>query len=359
MTKRTTAGTKMRKHVKNAHLLDKLVYMGEENVSTSIQLTQYNRTQVTERSVQPTEKLNELVKPEYVNWFRITGISEAETTYNICKMFGIPRFDIKDLLSGYPVTKVITHDKNTFILMLGSYINDDNELKIYQNAFILGENYVVSFQERATTIFNDVKDAIQESRVFIREKGSDYLLYILLNCIHSSFNDSVIKISNRLNEMEDLLIDDNTDGLNVMRFISRRKKEQSLLKRIVSPLREEYSNLLYNTNQLIKPENKMYFDDFDDRLRTSSDDLTALREAIGSLTDLYFNNNNLRMNNVIKKLTIVSTIFIPLTFMVGVWGMNFENMPELKWEHGYLFAWGIMFIILVLAVLYLKRKKWF
>lgn len=103
----------------------------------------------------------------------------------------------------------------------------------------------------------------------------------------------------------------------------------------------------------------MYFEDFDDRLRTSSDDLMALKESISSLSDLYFNNNNLRMNNVIKKLTIVSTIFIPLTFMVGVWGMNFEFMPELKWQYGYQFAWGIMFGIVVLAVFYLKRKKWF
>ena len=159
--------------------------------------------------------------------------------------------------------------------------------------------------------------------------------------------------------MEDRLIEDDTDNLNVMRFISQRKKDASLLRRVIAPLREEYINLLHNTNKLIKPENIMYFEDFDDRLRTSSDDLMSLKESISSLSDLYFNNNNLRMNNVIKKLTIVSTIFIPLTFMVGVWGMNFEFMPELKWEHGYLFAWGIMFVIVILAVFYLKRKRWF
>lgn len=359
MSKRISTNAKMRRHVKNAHLLEKLVYMGEENISTSIELIQYDRSQISEKSVQPAEKLKDLLKPDCINWFRITGISDAETTYNICKQFGIPRFDIKDLLSGYHVTKVIEHETNTFILMSGSYINEAHELGIYQNAFILGDNYVVSFQERPTSIFDDVKDAIKGGRVLIREKDEDYLLYILLNCLHSSFNDTVIKLTNRLNEMEDRLIEDDTDNLNVMRFISQRKKDASLLRRVIAPLREEYINLLHNTNKLIKPENIMYFEDFDDRLRTSSDDLMSLKESISSLSDLYFNNNNLRMNNVIKKLTIVSTIFIPLTFMVGVWGMNFEFMPELKWEHGYLFAWGIMFVIVILAVFYLKRKRWF
>ncbi|SHE55791.1 magnesium/cobalt transporter CorA [Dysgonomonas macrotermitis] len=359
MSKRTSTSPRVRKHLDNAHLLENLVYMGEENVSTSIELIQYDKTQISERAVRPDEKLKELIKPDCVNWFRITGISDAGTTYNICKAFGIPRFDVKDLLSGYRVTKVITHDTNTFILMSGAYISEDKELIIYQNAFILGDNYVVSFQERPSTIFNDAKDAIKEGRVMIREKDEDYLLYILLNCLHSSFNDAIIKLNNRLNEMEDRLIDDDTENINVMRFISRRKKDASSLRRIIAPLREEYINLLHNTNKLIKPENIMYFEDFDDRLRTSLDDLLAFRESVSSLSDLYFNNNNLRLNNVIKKLTIVSTIFIPLTFMVGVWGMNFDYMPELRWAHGYLFAWGIMLLIVILAVFYLKRKRWF
>lgn len=359
MSKRVTANTKIRKHVKNAHLLEKLMYMGDECVPTSIELIQYDKSQLSEREVQPTEKFKDLLKPDCINWFRVTGIADAETTFNICRAFGIPRFDIKDLLSGYHVTKVIEHETNTFILMSGSYINESQQLIIYQNAFILGDNYVVSFQEHPSAIFDDVKDAIKEGRVLIREKDEDYLLYILLNCLHSSFNDTIIKITNRLNEMEDRLIDDDTEHLNVMKFISQRRKDASLLRRVIAPLREEYVNLLHNSNKLIKPENLMYFEDFDDRLRTSSDDLVALRDSIGALSDLYFNNNNLRMNNVIKKLTIVSTIFIPLTFMVGVWGMNFDFMPELKWQYGYLFAWGIMFVIVLIAIFYLKRKRWF
>lgn len=358
MQKQTSTKLKARKHIKNSHLLEKIEYMGNENDPTTIELIQYDQSQIEEKVLQPNDKFLQLLKPDCINWIRISGISNGDTISKICKTFGILRFDMKDLLSNYHVTKVVEYEQNTFILMSSPYIKDNQDLEIYKNAFILGKNYLISFQEKHSTIYDDAKDAIKDGRVMIREKDEDYLLYILLNCLHSSFNECIFKLSNRINEMEDLLIDDNTDKLNVMKFISERKKDASRLKRVVSPLREEYVNLLHNTNKLIKPESTKYFEDFDDRLRTANDDLQALRESISALADLYFNNNNLRMNNVIKKLTIISTIFIPITFIAGVWGMNFEFIPELKWKYGYFFAWGIMIAVALSAIIYLKKKKW-
>jgi len=228
-----------------------------------------------------------------------------------------------------------------------------------QIAFILGKNFIISFQENNSPVFNNVKEAIKTSKVSIREKAVDYLLYILLNDVHSSYNDTLIRQTDKISDIEDKLIDNNTQGINIMKFIQIRKKEYSFMKRAVSSIREEYINLLHNNNKLIREENRMYFNDFDDRLRTTLDDLEIFFLSISSLSDLYFNNNNLQLNNIIKKLTIVSTIFIPLTFMVGVWGMNFEFMPELHWQYGYIFAWGIMAVIIILAIFYLKHKKWF
>lgn len=358
MTKRNSNGIRNRKHIKNAHLLETLSYLGEVQLPTSIELIQYNSKQTTTKSIAPTEKLKDLIKGDYINWFKITGISDAQVIFNICKSFGIPRFDVKDLLSGRHVTKVITYEHNTFILMSGCYTTESNELDLDHIAFILGDNYVVSLQENGTPIFADVQEAIKNSKVQIREKGADYLLYILLNCVQSLFNDTALKLVTKIDDMEDKLIENDTKGIDIMRFIRIRKNDYSLLKQAVSAMREEYSNLLHNDNRLIKRENKIYFNDFDDRLRTSSDDLDIFHESINSLSNLYFNNNNLKMNNVITKLTVVSTIFIPLTFMVGVWGMNFDYMPELRWRFGYIIAWGTMILIVIIALLFLKKKKW-
>ncbi len=358
MPRHNSTGTQNNKRIKHSHILETLSYQGDFSMPTSIELTRYNNEHFLTKQIPVSENLKNEIDKDAVNWFKITGISDVKTIFGICKSFGIQRFDIKDLLS-YHVTKVIVYGHVTFILMSGYAINDSFEPNLYRIAFILGDNYIISFQETPEPIFDDIKEAIQTSKIGIREKGADFLLYILLNDVHSSCNDVIGKLTDKIDEMEDDLIDDNTQNVNVMKFIQSRKKEYSLLKRSVSSMREEYINLLHNTNHLIKDDNVMYFNDFDDRLRTSLDDLEMFHLSISSMTDLYFNNNNLRMNDVIKKLTIVSTIFIPLTFMVGVWGMNFEDMPELKWIHGYLFAWIVMIIIVAVAIFFLKRKKWF
>lgn len=359
MSKQSSNSTQNNKKMRNSRFLETLSYQGNFKIPTSIELIQYDGKYFSEKQIPITVNLKSEISKDVVNWFKITGISEAQTIYNICKSFGIQRFDIKDLLSYNQVTKVIVYEHVTFILMSGCIMNDPFGTNLHQVAFILGDNYIISFQETPDPIFDDIKEAIRSSKIGIREKGADFLLYLLLNDVHLSYNESLMKLTDTISEMEDRLIDDDTQGMNVMKFIQARKKEYSLLKRSISAMREEYINLLHNTNRLIRNDNMVYFNDFDDRLRTSLDDLEMFHISISSMTDLYFNNNNLRMNNVIKKLTIVSTIFIPLTFMVGVWGMNFEYMPELKWMHGYLFAWGIMIVMVVLAIFFLKHKKWF
>ncbi len=359
MAKQNSNKVQSKKHIKNAHLLEDLPYLGDIQISTSIELIQYDSQQATTKIIAPTSKIKDLIKADCINWFKIVGIADAEIIFNICKSFGIPRFDVKDLLSWRNVTKVITYEHNTFILMSGCYIDETSrELDLDHVAFILGDNYVISFQENSTPIFTDVQEAIKSSKVQIREKGTSYLLYILLNCVQSLYNGTVLKLAARIDDMEDKLIDNDTKGVDIMRFIRNCKKDYSLLKRAVTSMREEYSNLLHNNNHLVKQENRMYFNDYDDRLRSASDDLDIFHESINSLINLYFNNNNLKVNNVITKLTVVSTIFIPLTFMVGVWGMNFEYMPELKWKYGYIIAWGIMALIVITAILFLKKKKW-
>lgn len=346
-------------HLKNNRVLDTLSYMGSFQMPTTIELIQYNTKQYKTKKITTNEKLKELIDPDSNNWFKVMGISDVDTIYKICKAFGVQRFDIKDLLSSRQVTKIIAYEHVTFLLMSECNTRESLTPSFEQIAFILGQNFIISFQENDIPIFENVKEAIKNSKISIREKTIDYLLYILLNDVHSSYNDTLIRQTDRINDVEDKLIDNDTQDINIMKFIQIRKKEYSFMKRAVSSMREEYINLLHNTNKLINEENRMYFNDFDDRLRTTLDDLEMFFLSISSLSDLYFNNNNLQLNNIIKKLTIVSTIFIPLTFMVGVWGMNFDFMPELHWKYGYLFSWGIMIIIAMIAIFYLKYKKWF
>jgi len=346
----------------STHLLQGLSYQGNYNTPTGVEMVKYNDKQIVKKVIPAEHRLiDEINDNNSVYWFKITGFSDVDRISRICNKFGIQRFDIKDLFSNLQVTKIVTYKKATFIMLSGCFLDENGCVVVEQIAFILGPNYVISFQETESPVFDDIIQAIEDSRAQIREKAADYLLYILLNCVHTEYNDVISKLSVKLDEMEDRLInqDDVEDNKDVMRFLRIRRSDYAVMRRTIMPLREEYSNLLHNSNGLILKDNIIYFDDFDDRMRTTLEELEIMHETLASLMDLHFNNNNLKMNEVIKRLTIVSTIFIPLTFMVGVWGMNFKFMPELDWEYGYFLSWGVLIAIAVIAILFLKRKGWF
>ncbi|WP_163268240.1 magnesium/cobalt transporter CorA [Dysgonomonas sp. 216] len=359
MQKKTTHKSYVRQG--NTHLLQNLSYQGSYNVATEVEMIKFNEKEILKKAISEEERLIDQIKDGYVYWFKITGFSDVDRINRICNKFGIQRFDIKDLFSNLQVTKIVTYKTVTFIMMSGCFIDENDCVVVEQIAFILGKNYVISFQETSSPIFDGIITALNNPTLQIRNKGADHLLYFLLNCVHSGYNDIIGKTSEKLDYMEDKLInqDDKEDNNYVMRFLRKRRSDYSIIRRSVMPLREEYKNLLHNSNNLILDENIIYFDDFDDRLRTTLEELEIIHETLASLMDLYFNNNNQRMNEIIKRLTIVSTIFIPLTFMVGVWGMNFKYMPELDWEYGYYVSWITLVIIALIAILFLKRKGWF
>jgi len=359
MAKKTQINMRGHRKMKHSRMLENISYLGDIQTNTTIELIQYDEEKFSATMLNSSKDLKNHINSKKVNWFKVVGISDVNTIFDICKAFDIQRFDVKDMLSANRVTKVIPYRDATFILVSGYCLNDKNEPHFNQIAFVLGKNFLVSFQESTAPIFDEVRDAIAQKRVHLHEKDADYLLYVLLNDIHSSYSETLVHLMDIVGEKEEELIVNQRNAINPVRFIQQNKREYFLIKRSITALREEFVNLLHNTNGLIDKDNMLYFNDFDDKLRTSLDDLEMFYQAVSSLSDMYFNNNNMHMNNVIKKLTVVSTIFMPLTFMVGVWGMNFKFMPELLWKNGYLFAWGILMLMVLCSWLFLKFKKWF
>lgn len=342
----------------NSRFLAQATYHGDNIMDTTIRLTQYDVQSTTTREVAVNSDLRTLILPGKTNWFEVTGISDVTTVNRICMDFGLHSFDVKDIYSDQQMVKAVSYDHVSFILMPGFYYRDDENLDDFQIAFILGENFIISFQEVALATFDDVHTAIGEARVMIRQKKADYLLYILLRAVNTLYVNMTISIEDRMNDLQDkLLMQKNSP--DIMHYLHRQRIEYTFMKRFIVSFREEYNNLLHNNNELIQPDNIVYFNNFDDKLRMAVGNLDTLQESLVALLDIYYNNNNLKMNEIMARLTVVSTIFIPLTFMAGVWGMNFDFMPEVKWKYGYLCAWGIFFIITALATYYLKKRKWF
>ncbi len=327
-------------------------------LQTSVELVQYDKESIARRVLSPHADLHKEINPDKVNWFKVTGIADVEYVSTVCKSFGLHSFDVRDLLTEPHIVKVVLYDDVTFSLVSGYHYNADGELEDEQMAFILGENFIISFKETDLPVFKDVERLIVDNNLTLRRKGADFLLYALLNTVNTMNNEMILKSEDQLFQVEDQLIMQK-ETIDVLHFLHSKRITHMQLKRFLSSFREEHNNLLDNSNKLVNEENLVYFENLDDKLRTTSNNLDNFQESLLSLLDLYYNNNNLKMNDVMKRLTVVSTIFIPLTFLVGVWGMNFKVMPELDWEYGYLVAWGIFIAVVVIMSILLRKKKWF
>jgi magnesium transporter len=222
---------------------------------------------------------------------------------------------------------------------------------------VQGADFVLTFQERDNDFFDDVMRAIRNNVLKIRTRQSDYLFSVLLNGLITGYMSVAAAISDGLEELESALLADTGDR-DIGVQMQELRRDYMQLKRTVLPLKEQYSRLFRSDSSLLHRVNRPFFNDVNDHLLNVAQNIDICRETLSSLMDLYISNNDLRMNDIMKRLTVVSTIFIPLTFLVGVWGMNFRNMPELEWEHGYILAWGVMIVIGFVTYLFFRTKKW-
>lgn len=358
MHKQASAVRRRRREAKNNLLSDELIYTGDNKTETQIKLIQYNTDSFKSRLITEVDKSFPPLSENCVNWIQICGLSDTDLIGRVGKAVGLHSTDIQDILTTQHIAKVEEYDDKTLVLVNTFYYNESSGLKQEHICFVLGQNCVISFQESKEPLFSNIFTAIEHNTAKVRAKSEDYLFCLLLNNIFTSYIDVVATLEDQLEEMEDeLLVPEVKEDMGVR--IQRNRHDYLLLKKSIIPLKENFNKLLHNENQLIHDENKVYITDLQDRMLFIIQSIEICRETIVSLLDLYVSNNDLRMNEIMKRLTVVATIFIPLTFVVGVWGMNFKYMPELDWKYGYYVAWAVMVLTGALVWWYLRRRKWY
>lgn len=349
--------------MKNNLLSEKLIYTGASQTPTHLHLCTYNATETKEALGDTLQSINNTLNNEQINWLQVHGLKDTETIRKICSRFEIDFLVLQDILNANHLTKIEEHDKYIVLILKLFHFNKDKkdglgELEHQQVCIILGSNYVLTFLEKDTDFFDDVTIAIRNNILKIRNRQTDYLLSVLLNSVIGNYISIITSIDDALEDLEEKLLtitDKNDIGVQIQ---SLRRQYMSI-KKAVLPLKEQYVKLLRAESQLMHKINRAFFNDVNDHLQLVLQTVEICRETLSSLVDLYISNNDLRMNDIMKRLTVVSTIFIPLTFLVGVWGMNFKWMPELDWQYGYLFAWLAMTIMGFIVYLYFKKKKWY
>ena len=346
----------------NNLLSERLVYTGVSQTQTHLHLCTYNAEEVQEQSATDFQTLAKSLNSEHTNWLQVHGLSNTETIREICTHFEIDFLILQDILNAEHPTKIEDHEEYMVIitkLFSPCKKKEDElcELKQQQVCFILGRNFVLTFLEDETDFFDDVSTALRNNILKIRGRQTVYLLSVLLNSVIGNYIAIVSAIDDSLEDLEEELLSI-TEGKDIGIQIQSLRRQYMTMKKMVLPLKEQYVKLLRAENQLFHKANRAFFNDVNDHLQFVVQTIEICRETLSSLVDLYISNNDLRMNDIMKRLTIVSTIFIPLTFLVGVWGMNFKIMPELEWEYGYFFAWGLMITLGIIVASYFKKKRY-
>ena len=337
----------------NNLLTDRLSYRSEHMAPTQLHLFSYNATDIDEHVEKEPESLIPLMeRPGYIHWLQICGLQNTAHIQSICTHFGINFLIMQDILNPNHPCKIEEYEK--FNIVIAKYCDQDKESQL---SIVQGENFILTFMEYETEAFHGIENALRNNILKIRTRTSDYLLTVLLNDLVSNFISVSAQIDNALEDLEsELLLEKSAYEIGIE--IQTLRRRYLLLKRTVTPLKEQYMRLIRSDSPLIHKTNRAFFNDLNDHINYVAQNIEICRETLSSLVDLYISNNDLRMNSIMKRLTIVSTIFIPLTFLAGVWGMNFDYMPELSWEYGYLGAWLLMIGIGVGVYVFLKTKKW-
>ncbi len=341
-----------------------LVYVGEKKVeSVRVTYIDYDTENVEEKQVSRIEDCFAFKATPTVTWINIDGLHEVEIIEKLGKKFELHPLMLEDILHTEQRPKLEDFEKCIFIVLkMLSYNDEEQMVEAEQVSLVLGENFVMSFQERVGDVFDQARERIRNNKGRIRKMGPDYLCYTLLDAVIDSYFTILEKLGEKIETMEDALVVNPTE--KILSQIHKLKREMIFLRRSIWPLREVISGLQRRESPLIKETTEIYLRDLYDHTIQIIDTVESFRDMASGMLDTYLSSISNRMNTVMKVLTIIATIFIPLTFIAGIYGMNFNpekspwNMPELNWYWGYPAVLLVMLLILVGMLIYFRRKKW-
>jgi magnesium transporter len=290
------------------------------------------------------------------SWVNVNGLN-AEVVEQIGKALNIHPLFIEDILHLGQRPKVEEADEYLYLVMnMLDYNEDLYEVTSEQVSFIITEKHLFSLQEKAGDIFEPVRKRLEAGKGKIRSNGPDYLAYCLIDVVVDRFYLILEQLGNKIELLETQVIVSPSPEL--LQEINLIKRDFIFLRKNIWPLREALNALQRPGQVFVSPNTRFYLKDVYDHTIQVMDSIDTYREMLSSILDIYMSSVSNKLNNVMKTLTIMASIFIPLTFLVGVYGMNFKNMPELEWEYGYYLIWTIMLITVGGLIVYFKKKDW-
>ena len=321
-----------------------------------ITIIDYDANKYQEKTVTSLEECLPFKETDTVTWINIDGLTDVTIIERVGKIFDIHPLILESILNTEQRPKIEDLDTYLYVnLKMLQYLDATHKVKIEQVSLIIGRNYIISFQEDVGDVFDPVRERIRKDGR-IRKYGTDYLAYALVDVIVDNYFTVMESLGEQVEMLEEALA--SNPSKDMLLNIHTLKKDMIYLRKSVWPLREVIAGLERSDNALVKDSTRIYLRDVYDHTIQVIDTIETFRDMVSGMIDIYLSGMSMRLNEVMKVLTLIATIFIPLTFIVGVYGMNFKYMPELSHPYGYYGVWGVILLVTAAMLLYFHKKQW-
>jgi len=334
-------------------------YQGQQPVVT---LIEYDAHSIEERKIETMDELLPCLDNDKVSWINVDGLGDPEFFQRLGRQFRIHPLVLEDIFNIGQRPKIDEYDRQLFIVLDMAYENKKEEVVFEQVCIVLAENFVITIQEDPGDVFDPVRQRLRDGGGNARFMKADYLAYALIDSVIDQYFPIVESLGESMDDLQETLLDQPTRER--LRDLHEFKRLIARIRRAVWPQREVLGRLMRDETGLVAARTKPFFRDCYDHTVIMVDILETFREAARNIMDVYLSSINIRTNEIMRVLTVISSIFIPLTFIAGVYGMNFDpklspfNMPELEWTFGYPFAICLMLAVAIGMIVFFKRKKW-
>lgn len=339
-------------------------HIGEQRLD-EVQLTihDYDESHIDEIAIKDVEESRTYLDDSSKTWLKVCGLHDIKKLKTIWSYFDLHPLMQEDIVNTTQRPKAELYENSMFfVLRMLSYSGDSGQLESEQVSIVLGKNYVLSFQESSQPLFGPVLDRLKFGNVRIRKRGVDYLAYALIDTIVDHYFKVLENLENRIEALEDELLND--PGEETFQYIHVLRRDLVFFRKMVWPLRDTLNTTIRDDSPFIEEQTNIFLRDVYDHVVQIIDNIENYRDITMGMHDTYMIHVSNKMNEVMKVLTIIATIFIPLTFIAGIYGMNFNtevspyNMPELQWYWGYPAAIGAMVVLTIVMIVFFRRKGW-
>ena len=335
-----------------------MAYTGRKTSAvTHIEIINYNQTSYNVVESKNIEDAFNFKEKETITWININGLNNIDAIETIGKHYNLHPLTLEDIVNTQHRPKLDEFNDYLFLVFKMLYHKNEGDLIYEHMSMVVGNGYVITFQESDGDVFDDLRERISNGKGRIRSSGSDYLMYAILDAVVDHYLTVIDFFGDKVEDLEDAVFQGEPNN-NISNLIQEHKREILKIRRSIVPLKEVINRLDKVDIDIIEEKTRNFLRDLYDHIVQVNENIELYREMVWGLMDMYMTIISNKMNEVMKVLTIIATIFIPLTFIAGIYGMNFDNIPELHYRYSYYILWGVMVLIFILMLIYFRRKKW-